>query len=204
MGANRYPRINSIEKDLYIVLLSTQALSPNTSAIWNKIPFNKAISATKTRIIAATLTAIFIPSLVPFVIEVNRFSPITLELTSTLLFISSVWGNIIFEITIAPGAAITDATIKFLATSILWIGSSPPKNPMKAAKTLPATVAIPPVIKTKYSDLFIFSKYPFTRSGASVCPKKMFPVTARLSWPEIFKSFVNIQAKTLTTLWIIL
>ena len=139
-------------------MLSTHIFRLNISAIWNKIPFNKAIRATKTSIIAATFTAIFIPSRVPLVIEVKRFSPITLELTSTLLFISSVWGNIIFEITIAPGAAITEATIRFFATSILWIGSSPPKNPIKAAKTLPATVAIPPVINTKYSDLFILSK----------------------------------------------
>ena len=36
-------------------------------------------------------------------------------------------------------------------------------------------------IKRKYSDLFILSRYPLTRRGASVCPRKIFPATAKLS-----------------------
>ena len=68
---------------------------------------------------APTFTAIFIPSLVPLVIAESKLVPVTSELISVFLATSSVCGNISLEITIAPGAAITDAIIKFFATSIL-------------------------------------------------------------------------------------
>ena len=79
------------------------------------------------------------------------------------------------------------------------MGSSPPRNPIYAASTLPATVAIPPVINKKYSDLFILFKYPLTNRGASVCPKKIFPATAKLSCPDILRNLVIIQANPDTT-----
>ena len=62
------------------------------------------------------------------------------------------------DIKIAPGAAITEAVNRCLANSIFFMGSSPPRKAIYAANTPPATVAIPPTITSKISDLFILGK----------------------------------------------
>lgn len=80
--------------------------------------------------------------------------------------------------------------------------SSPPRNPMYAAKTPPATVAIPPIITKRISDLVILSKYALIINGASVWPRKIFPATLKLSAPEIFKSLLKLNANIFTTFWI--
>ena len=163
---------------------------------------NIAIKATKTNNIAPTFTANFNPSVVPIAIASNMLDPIFSEETSTSALMTSVCGYNIFEITMAPGAAMTDAANKCFANNNLSTGSLPPKNPIYAARTAPATVAIPPIITKSISDLVIFSKYSLIRRGASVCPKKIFPATLKLSAPDIFNSFDNNHPKALTTFWI--
>ena len=74
-----------------------------------------AIKAINTKSIAPTLAANFKPSVVPFAIASNKFDPILSCETETSLLILSVWGNKILEITIAPGAAITDAVSRCFA-----------------------------------------------------------------------------------------
>ena len=86
--------------------------------------------AKKTKSIAPTFTAILIPSLVPTEIEDKKLSPILWLEISISETTFSVWGYIILEITIAPGAAITEAANKLLANSNFRTGSSPPKNPI--------------------------------------------------------------------------
>ena len=84
----------------------------------------------------------------------------------------------------------TDAVSKCFANSTFFMGSSPPRKAIYAAKTPPATVAIPPIITRRISDLFIFGRYALIKSGASVCPKNIFPMTDKLSDPEIFRNLV--------------
>ena len=74
-----------------------------------------AINAINTNSIAAIFTASFKPSDVPIEIESNRLVPIFSLEIFTSLSIFSVSGNNIFEITIAPGAAITDAARRCFA-----------------------------------------------------------------------------------------
>ena len=116
-------------------------------------------------------------------------------LTSNFVSNFSFSGNNIFAATIAAGADIADAANKCLANIICWTGSSPPKKPIYAAKTPPAIVAIPPLIKHNISDMVILSKYGFTSSGDSVCPKKIFPAAATLSGPDRRIIFFMSQAK---------
>ena len=77
--------------------------------------------------------------------------------------------------------------------------SAPPRNPMYAANTPPAIVAIPPLIKHKSSDVVIFFMYGLTSNGDSVCPKKIFPTAAKLSEPDKLKNFFIHFAKNNTT-----
>ena len=107
-----------------------QSLTVVTSPIQPKIPLNIAIKATKTSSIAPTFTASFSPSVVPFAIASRMFEPILSEDTVTSVLIFSVCGYNIFEITIAPGAAITEAASKCFANTSRRAGSSPPKKPM--------------------------------------------------------------------------
>ena len=74
-----------------------------------------AIKAINTNSIAPTFAANFKPSVVPFAIASNKFAPILSWETETSVLTESVWGSNIFAITIAPGAAITDAVSKCLA-----------------------------------------------------------------------------------------
>ncbi len=104
------------------------------------------------------MAASFKPSVVPIAIASSTLDPIFSEETSTSVLIFSCCGYNILEITIAPGAAITEAASRCLANSNLAMGSSPPKNPIYAAKTPPATVAIPPIITSKISERVIRSK----------------------------------------------
>ena len=89
-----------------------------------------AIKATKTNNIAATFAANFKPSVVPLAMASKIFEPIFSWETFTSVLISSVCGYSILEITIAPGAAITEAANKCLANCSLKTGSFPPKNPI--------------------------------------------------------------------------
>ena len=117
-----------------------------------------AINATKTSSIPPIVVASLIPSTVPLEIASSALDPILSIETLTSLFIDSVCGYKILAITIAPGAAMTEAANKCLANSKRITGSFPPKKPIYAARTPPATVAIPPIITSKISDLFIRSK----------------------------------------------
>ncbi len=108
--------------------------------------------------IAATFTASFTPSLVPFVMASSTLLPILSLLTSISWLIASVGGTSIFEKIMAAGAAITEAVSRCFANSSRSTGSSPPSMAMYAASTPPASVAIPPVITSRISDLLILSR----------------------------------------------
>ncbi len=67
------------------------------------------MKAMKTNNIAATFAANFKPSVVPVAMASKMLEPIFSLVTSTSVFTDSVCGHNIFEMIIAPGAAITDA-----------------------------------------------------------------------------------------------
>ena len=76
--------------------------------------------------------------------------------------------------------------------------SDPPNKATYAAKTPPAIVAIPPVIKHINSDFVIFFIYGLTSRGASVWPKKIFPAADKDSAPDNFIVFDMTHAIDLT------
>ena len=45
------------------------------------------------------------------------------------------------------------------------------------------------------SDLFIFSRYALIMKGDSVCPRKIFPATERLSAPDNLSALLNAHAR---------
>ena len=145
---------------------------------------------------APTFTANFTPSEVPFATASSTLAPIFSLLISILSLIFSFSGTRSFAATTAAGADITEAAKRCLANNTCSAGSSPPRNPMYAARTPPAIVAIPPVIKHIISLLVILSKYGLIRNGDSVCPRKMLPAAARLSAPESRMVFFMIHANT--------
>ena len=116
------------------------------------------MSATKTNNIPPMLAANFTPSSVPFAIASKGLLPTSCFETLVFFSIASVCGKRILAITMAPGAAITDAASKCLAKAKRSPGSSPPKNPIYAANTPPATVAMPPTITKSISERFILGK----------------------------------------------
>ena len=97
------------------LILKDSITKPSKSAIDPRTPFSIAIIAINTRSIAPTFTASLRPSVVPLAIASKILEPIFSLETDTIVLISSVCGNSILEITIAPGAAITDAANKCLA-----------------------------------------------------------------------------------------
>ena len=117
-----------------------------------------AIKATKTKSIAPTLAANFNPSVVPLAIASNTLEPTFSIDTCESLENFSVCGYSILEITIAPGAAITEAANKCLANINRITGSLPPKYCIYDAITPPATVAIPPIITNKISERVILER----------------------------------------------
>ncbi len=79
-----------MEKLSYTVLAAIQLLSPIKSPIPEKILLSIAIKAIKTKSIAATLTAILIPSPVPMEMAESKLDPIlSLEMEMSVT-ISSV------------------------------------------------------------------------------------------------------------------
>ena len=156
------------------------------------------MKARKTRSMAPTLAAIFSPCQVPFEMESRAFSPTAPlpAITSSCTF--SCCGYNILDMTTAPGAAITEAVRRCLAKSSLCAGSSPPRNPMYTAITPAAMVPMPATMMVMISERVIFSRYPFTMSGASSWPRKIFPATVRLSAPERLNALVNGQARAFT------
>ena len=77
-------------------------------------------------------------------------------------------GEKILAITIPAGAFIIEAVNSMVANFILSSGSDPPNSATYAAKTPPAMVAIPPVIRHINSEVVIFLIYGLTSRGASV------------------------------------
>ncbi len=88
------------------------------------------MKAIKTNNIAATFAANFNPSVVPVAIASKILEPIFSLVTSISVLTDSVCGHNIFEMIMAPGAAITDAANKCFANSSLNTGSFPPKKLM--------------------------------------------------------------------------
>ena len=109
---------------------NTHLFRPKPSPIKKKTPFIIAIRDIKTNNIAPTLTAILTPSAVPEESAPIKLLPILSAGMVIFSVIFSVCGYIIFAITTAPGAAITDAASKLLAKANRSIGSSPPRKPI--------------------------------------------------------------------------
>ena len=83
-----YPKINSSEKEEYVVFAATHAFKEVTSPSLPKPKFTIAIKAMNTKSMAPTLAANLIPSVVPFAMASKRFDPIFSLDTTISLFTS--------------------------------------------------------------------------------------------------------------------
>ena len=140
------------------MLAAITSLRVVKSPIQLKMQFIIAIRATNTSNIAPTLAANFSPSVVPLAIASSMLEPTFSIDTWESLENCSVCGHNILEITIAPGAAITEAANRCRAKSNRICGSSPPRYCIYEAITPPATVAIPPIITRRISERVILGK----------------------------------------------
>ena len=105
------------------------SLRPPIPPINPKIPLIIAIKATKTKSIAPTLRASFNPSVVPLASASRAFDPTDWSEISIFSSTDAVWGKMSFAMIIAPGAAITEAAMRWRAKDKRISGSDPPKKP---------------------------------------------------------------------------
>ena len=145
--------------------------------------------------IAAIFPANFKPSTAPLLKASTTF---VFEFSNLILIFPCVFevlvsGYIIFAITSAAGADITDAASKCPAMPGIFVSHF-----TYIASTPPATVANPPTITAMSSDFVMVLINGFINRGASVCPTKTLAATLKVSDPlvpivfciEIDKNFI--------------
>ncbi len=158
---------------------------------------SSATRATNAISMAATLMASCTPCAAPPAAASITFDSLRSTSILSVPFVSGSpsSGRMILERIRPAGAFITLAASRCAA----MLGKVPCSMPTYAASTPPATVANPPTMTVLSSEGVNVLTNGLMRSGASVCPRKMFPAAESVSAPEVRRVFCMTHAIPFTT-----